>query len=56
MLEILIHIIIWRKLAQQAKDEELGAIFQANERSIGDKAISVTIPAGSRTGDPGLSF
>jgi hypothetical protein len=30
-----------RKLAQQADDEELGAIFQTNEGSISDKAISV---------------
>lgn len=30
-----------RKLAQQADDEELGAIFQPHDGSVNDKAISV---------------
>lgn len=39
--ELIVFATCRRKLAQQADDEEQGAIFQANEGSIGDKAVSV---------------
>lgn len=39
--ELIVFATCRRKLAHQADDEELGAIFQANEGSIGEKAVSV---------------